>query len=90
MRYLGASSMWAWLFATMQHAADLNGWTRFILWDQYNLLQREEEREMFRSLPIKGGQHPVSPLAGGRSPGATSPSVRPGLPKSTSTGVRSS
>jgi aryl-alcohol dehydrogenase-like predicted oxidoreductase len=47
-RYIGASSMWAWRFATMQYVAQLHGWTRFVsMQDQYNLLQREEEREMF-------------------------------------------
>src|SRR3954463_9542321 len=46
-RYIGASSMWAWQFAQAQYTADLNGWTRFVaMQDQYNLLQREEEREM--------------------------------------------
>ena len=44
-RYLGASSMNAWQFAKMQHAADLHGWTRFVaMQDQYNLIKREEER----------------------------------------------
>jgi aryl-alcohol dehydrogenase-like predicted oxidoreductase len=67
-RYLGASSMWAWQFATMQHAADLNGWTRFVsMQDLYNLLQREEEREMFGLLAYQGvGSIPWSPLAKGR------------------------
>ncbi len=67
-RYLGASSMWAWQFAKMQHAADLNGWTRFIsMQDQYNLMQREEEREMFGLLADQGvGSIPWSPLAKGR------------------------
>jgi hypothetical protein len=47
-RYIGASSMWAWQFAKMQHTADRNDWTRFIsMQNQYSLLQREEEREMF-------------------------------------------
>ena len=47
VRYIGASSMWAWQFAKMQHAADLGGWTRFVaMQNQYNLLKREEEREM--------------------------------------------
>jgi diketogulonate reductase-like aldo/keto reductase len=47
-RYLGASSMYAWQFAKMQHAAELHGWTKFVaMQDLYNLLQREEEREMF-------------------------------------------
>ncbi|HEY3337348.1 MAG TPA: aldo/keto reductase [Propionicimonas sp.] len=68
VRYLGASSMWAWQFATMQHAADLNGWTRFIsMQDQYSLLHREEEREMFGLLAEQGvGSIPWSPLAGGK------------------------
>ena len=67
-RYLGASSMWAWRFATMQHAAELHGWTPFVsMQDQYNLLQREEEREMFGLLEHLGvGSIPWSPLAAGR------------------------
>ena len=67
-RYLGASSMWAWQFATMQHAADLDGWTRFVsMQNQYSLLQREEEREMFGLLAHQGvGSIPWSPLAKGR------------------------
>ncbi|HET9127432.1 MAG TPA: aldo/keto reductase [Propionibacteriaceae bacterium] len=68
VRYLGASSMWAWQFATMQHATDLHGWTRFIsMQDQYSLLHREEEREMLPLLAHQGvGSIPWSPLAGGR------------------------
>jgi aryl-alcohol dehydrogenase-like predicted oxidoreductase len=47
-RYIGASSMWAWQFAKMQHAAEMHGWTRFVsMQNQYSLIQREEEREMF-------------------------------------------
>ncbi len=67
-RYLGASSMWAWQFAKMQHAADRHGWTRFVaMQDLYNLLQREEEREMFGLLADSGvGSIPWSPLAKGR------------------------
>jgi 1-deoxyxylulose-5-phosphate synthase len=67
-RYIGASSMWAWQFATMQHAADRHGWTRFIsMQNQYSLLQREEEREMFGLLADQGvGSIPWSPLAKGR------------------------
>ena len=67
-RYLGASSMWAWQFADMQHAADLHGWTRFVsMQDQYNLLMREEEREMFPLLAHQEvGSVPWSPLARGR------------------------
>ena len=67
-RYLGASSMWAWQFAKMQSAADRNGWTRFVsMQDQYSLMQREEEREMFGLLADQGvGSLPWSPLAKGR------------------------
>ncbi|RCK67949.1 aldo/keto reductase [Desertihabitans brevis] len=68
VRYLGASSMYAWQFAKMQHAADLGGWTRFVtMQDQYSLLMREEEREMFGLLADSGvGSLPWSPLARGR------------------------
>jgi aryl-alcohol dehydrogenase-like predicted oxidoreductase len=68
VRYLGASSMWAWQFAKMQHAADLGRWTRFVtMQDQYNLLMREEEREMFPLLSDQQvGALPWSPLARGR------------------------
>ena len=68
VRYLGASSMWAWQFAAMQHAADLHGWTRFVsMQDQYSLIMREEEREMFGLLAHQGvGSIPWSPLAAGR------------------------
>jgi aryl-alcohol dehydrogenase-like predicted oxidoreductase len=67
-RYIGASSMWAWQFAKMQHAADLGGWTRFVsMQNQYSLMQREEEREMFGLLADQGvGSIPWSPLAKGR------------------------
>jgi 1-deoxyxylulose-5-phosphate synthase len=67
-RHIGASSMWAWQFAKAQHAAERNGWTRFAsMQDHYNLLYREEEREM---LPLCADQGvaviPWSPLARGR------------------------
>ena len=67
-RYLGASSMWAWRFAKMQHAAATHGWTRFVsMQDQYSLLAREEEREMFGLLADQGvGSMPWSPLAAGK------------------------
>jgi len=67
-RYLGASSMWAWRFAKMQHAAERHGWTRFIsMQNQYSLLAREEEREMFGLLADQGvGSIPWSPLAAGK------------------------
>jgi len=52
----------------MQHTADLHGWTRFVsMQNQYNLMQREEEREMFGLLADQGvGSIPYSPLAKGR------------------------
>ncbi len=67
-RYIGASSMYAWQFAKALYTADLNGWTRFVsMQDHYNLLHREEEREM---LPLCEDQDvavlPWSPLARGR------------------------
>ena len=67
-RYIGASSMWAWQFAQAQYTADLGGWTRFVsMQDQYNLLQREEEREMHPFCVDQGvGVIPWSPLARGR------------------------
>jgi aryl-alcohol dehydrogenase (NADP+) len=68
VRYIGASSMYAWQFAQALYTADLNGWTRFVsMQDHYNLLYREEEREM---LPLCDDQGiavlPWSPLARGR------------------------
>jgi len=67
-RYLGASSMWTWQFAQLQHAADLNGWTRFVsMQDQYSLIMREEEREMLPYCLDQGvGTLPWSPLARGK------------------------
>ncbi|NEU11764.1 aldo/keto reductase [Methylobacterium sp. BTF04] len=67
-RYIGASSMYAWQFAKALFTADQNGWTRFAtMQDHYNLLHREEEREM---LPLCIDQEiavlPWSPLARGR------------------------
>jgi aryl-alcohol dehydrogenase-like predicted oxidoreductase len=68
VRYIGASSMWTWQFAQAQHLADLHGWTRFVsMQDQYNLLMREEEREMLPYCVDQGvGVLPWSPLARGR------------------------
>ena len=67
VRYLGASSMWTWQFVQAQYVADLNGWTRFVsMQDQYNLLMREEEREMLPFCLDQGvGVVPWSPLARG-------------------------
>ncbi|WP_315795820.1 aldo/keto reductase [Paenibacillus sp. BIC5C1] len=68
VRYIGASAMYAWQFLKALHVAEQNGWTRFVsMQDHYNLIYREEEREM---LPLckaeKIGVIPYSPLAGGR------------------------
>ena len=67
-RYLGASSMWAWQFAKLQHTAERHGWTRFVsMQNQYSLMQREDERELFGLLADQGvGSIPWSPLAKGR------------------------
>ena len=67
-RYIGASSMFAWQFAKAQHVAEHNGWTRFVaMQDHYNLLYREEEREMHPLCLDQGvGVIPWSPLARGR------------------------
>ncbi|MDD9268527.1 aldo/keto reductase [Paenibacillus sp. GCM10023248] len=67
-RYIGASAMYAWQFQKALHAAEINGWTRFVsMQNHYNLIYREEEREM---LPLckeeKIGVIPYSPLASGR------------------------
>jgi aryl-alcohol dehydrogenase (NADP+) len=67
-RYLGASSMYAWQFAKMQYAAERNGWSRFVsMQNHYNLIYREEEREMLPLCQDQGvGVIPWSPLARGR------------------------
>ena len=66
-RYIGASSMFAWQFAKAQHVADRHGWTRFVsMQNYYNLLYREEEREMIPQCIDQGvGVIPWSPLAHG-------------------------
>jgi len=68
VRYLGASSMFAWQFAKLQTAAKLGGWTPFsAMQDQYNLLKREEEREMIPLCSDLGvGLVPYSPNGKGR------------------------
>ncbi|WP_313515427.1 aldo/keto reductase [Pseudomonas sp.] len=67
-RYIGASSMYAWQFASMLHTARANGWTRFATMQNYlNLLYREEEREMLPLCRAEGiGVIPWSPMARGR------------------------
>jgi aryl-alcohol dehydrogenase-like predicted oxidoreductase len=66
-RYIGASSMYAWQFAKAQRAADSHGWTRFVsMQNHYNLVYREEEREMIPQCIDQGvGVIPWSPLARG-------------------------
>jgi 1-deoxyxylulose-5-phosphate synthase len=66
-RYIGASSMFAWQFAKAQHVADAHGWTRFVsMQNHYNLVYREEEREMIPLCIDQGvGVIPWSPLARG-------------------------
>jgi len=66
-RYIGASSMWAWQFSQAQYTAMMNGWTRFVsMQNHYNLIYREEEREMNPLCESMGvGLIPWSPLARG-------------------------
>src|SRR3954453_9864815 len=68
VRYVGASSMYAWQFAKLQHAADLGGWTRFVsMQNQYNLLRRHDERELMAMCADMGvGLVPYSPQGKGR------------------------
>jgi aryl-alcohol dehydrogenase-like predicted oxidoreductase len=84
-RYLGASSMYAWQFAKAQHAAQAGGWTRFAsMQNHYNLVYREEEREMIPLCLDQGvGVIPYSPLArgllgGNRQRGDATSTVRAG------------
>ncbi|KAK9482993.1 NADP-dependent oxidoreductase domain-containing protein [Lipomyces starkeyi] len=67
VRYIGASSMWCYEFATLQHVAEKNGWAKFVsMQDHYNLLYREEEREIIPYCKLTGvGLIPWSPLARG-------------------------
>jgi 1-deoxyxylulose-5-phosphate synthase len=67
VRYIGASSMYAWQFAKALYTADLNGWTRFVaMQNHYNLVYREEEREMMPLCLAEGvAVIPWSPLARG-------------------------
>ena len=67
-RYIGASSMYAWQFCKALHVAEKHGWTRFVsMQNHYNMLYREEEREMMGLCAAEGvGVIPWSPLARGR------------------------
>lgn len=80
VRYLGASSMFAWQFTKSLYLADLQRWTRFVsMQNHYNLLYREEEREMIPLCQAEGiGVIPWSPLARGRltRPWQTQPTKR--------------
>src|ERR1700751_324388 len=68
VRYLGASSMYAWQFAKLQHAAGQGGWTRFVsMQNQYNLLRRQDEPELMAMCADTGvGLVPYSPQGKGR------------------------
>ena len=68
VRYIGASSMYAWQFAKLQHAADLGGWTRFVsMQNQYNLLRRHDEQELMAMCgDMRVGLVPYSPNGKGR------------------------
>jgi aryl-alcohol dehydrogenase-like predicted oxidoreductase len=80
VRYLGASSMHAWQFGKALHLADRHGWARFVsMQNHYNLLYREEEREMTGLCRDQGvGMIPWSPLARGRlARSASSPETTP-------------
>ena len=82
-RYIGASSMYAWQFARMLHVSQAHGWARFVsMQNHYNLVYREEEREMLPLCRAEGvGIIPWSPLArgflaGNRKRGSKSASLR--------------
>ena len=82
-RYIGASSMYAWQFSKALYTADLNGWTRFVsMQNHYNLVYREEEREMIPLCREEGiGLTPWSPFArgfltGNRKKGEAAPTIR--------------
>ena len=83
VRYIGASSMYAWQFAKALYTSDQHGWARFVsMQDHYNLVYREEEREMIPLCIDRGvGVIPWSPLArgflaGNRSPDRTGETAR--------------
>ncbi|KAI1184608.1 aldo-keto reductase [Nemania serpens] len=91
IRYIGASSMWAYQFALLQSVAEKNGWTKFItMQNHYNLLYREEEREMNPFCKIHGiGLTPWAPLASGklaRDPTASLASINSKRAEFSSTG----
>jgi aryl-alcohol dehydrogenase-like predicted oxidoreductase len=82
-RYIGASSMFAWQFMKALHTSEINGWTKFVsMQDHYNLVYREEEREMIPLCKDLGiGLIPWSPMArgffaGNRKPGGGGETTR--------------
>jgi aryl-alcohol dehydrogenase (NADP+) len=87
-RYIGASSMYAWQFAKAQHVAEQNGWTRFVsMQNHYNLVYREEEREMIPLCLDQGvGLIPWSPLARGFLTGNRTKDKKGDTPRSKSDG----
>ena len=92
VRYLGASSMWATQFARMQACAERHGWTKFVsMQNHYNLLYREEEREMNRFCADTGvGLIPWAPLCRGhlaRRPDAFGSTARSKTEKETQPGA---
>jgi aryl-alcohol dehydrogenase-like predicted oxidoreductase len=84
VRYLGASLMYAWQFATAQFTAQAGGWTRFVsMQTRYNLVYREEEREMIPLCSAQGvGVLPYSPLARGMLAARTGEIADPQTPRS--------
>ena len=88
VRYIGASSMAAWQFAQALYTADLHGWTRFVaMQNHYNLIYREEEREMIPLCIDQGiGVIPWSPLARGFLAGNRTPDKGGDTPRSRSDG----
>ena len=90
VRYLGASSMYAWQFAKLQHAAELNGWTRFVsMQNQYNLLRRQDEPELMAMCADLGVGHGalLTRREKGAWPGRSASS--PSVPMSTTSSSRS-
>ncbi|KAJ3326415.1 hypothetical protein HDU93_002453, partial [Gonapodya sp. JEL0774] len=78
VRYIGASSMYAWQFSKAQYTAKMNGWSEFVsMQNLYNLTYREEEREMIPMLQDLGvGMIPWSPLAAGLLTGKNRGTIR--------------
>src|SRR4051794_17824749 len=88
VRYIGASSMYAWQFAKLQHAADLGGWTRFVsMQNQYNLLRRHDERELMAmcgDMGTRSSRPSTHPTTSPSSTPSRATSPKPS-PRSTST-----